>query len=123
MTKHFELFSSAEDLKKHSYPMRFVADSGLLMSAFVQYVSSVPELDFSLVEPFHGLPGTIGGATYGNAGCFGKEFCELIESVEILQIHNDTITHKVLHNKPKELEFGYRLSSFKQYDESVKNVR
>ena len=34
-----------------------------------------------------GLPGTVGGAVVGNAGCFGLETSDILESAEILDIY------------------------------------
>lgn len=53
------------------------------------------------------LPGTIGGAVRGNAGCFGGETRDNVESVRVL--HNgavETLPADALH-------FGYRHSVFK----------
>lgn len=53
------------------------------------------------------LPGTIGGAVRGNAGCFGGETRDHIESVRVL---HDGQLQTLL---PAELHFGYRHSVFK----------
>ncbi|MDD5251984.1 MAG: UDP-N-acetylmuramate dehydrogenase [Patescibacteria group bacterium] len=55
-----------------------------------------------------GLPGTIGGAIRGNAGMFGGEMKDSIESVRVLMDKED----RVLNNA--ECEFGYRDSVFKR---------
>jgi UDP-N-acetylmuramate dehydrogenase len=56
-----------------------------------------------------GLPGTLGGAVRGNAGCFGGEIKDVIVSVAAL----DTRTMKVKRWTNKECRFGYRSSAFK----------
>jgi UDP-N-acetylmuramate dehydrogenase len=52
---------------------------------------------------FAGIPGTVGGALAMNAGAFGGETWENIESVETIDRHGE------LHCRtPKEFEIGYR---------------
>lgn len=53
------------------------------------------------------LPGTIGGAVRGNAGCFGGETREVIESVRV--VHDG----EVQTLRPSELHFDYRHSVLK----------
>lgn len=55
-----------------------------------------------------GLPGTIGGAVRGNAGMFGGEMKDSVESVRVL----DGAGEKTLANA--DLAFGYRDSLFKK---------
>ncbi len=57
-----------------------------------------------------GLPGTLGGAIRGNAGCFGGEMKDVIESVRSL----DTKTMKMIERPVAECEFNYRDSIFKK---------
>ena len=38
------------------------------------------------MEFAHGIPGTIGGGVYMNAGAYGGELCQITESVEIMDI-------------------------------------
>ncbi len=57
-----------------------------------------------------GLPGTIGGAVYGNAGCYGAEMRDSIASVDVYHAANGA--RKILTNQ--ECRFGYRDSLFKQ---------
>jgi UDP-N-acetylmuramate dehydrogenase len=53
------------------------------------------------------LPGTIGGAVRGNAGCFGGEMKDNLESVRVL--HNGEVKTLL----PAELQFAYRDSVLK----------
>lgn len=56
-----------------------------------------------------GLPGTIGGAVAGNAGCFGFEAKDAILEVTIFDIKAGE--YKTLSNN--ELDFSYRRSVLK----------
>ncbi|HBK34592.1 MAG: UDP-N-acetylenolpyruvoylglucosamine reductase [Candidatus Uhrbacteria bacterium GW2011_GWE2_40_58] len=62
------------------------------------------------------LPGTIGGAVRGNAGCFGGEMKNVVESVEVLR-EGELVT---LSNQ--ELAFGYRDSAIKHSSDVVIRV-
>ncbi|MSR85467.1 UDP-N-acetylmuramate dehydrogenase [Candidatus Uhrbacteria bacterium] len=56
-----------------------------------------------------GVPGTIGGAIYGDAGCYGGEMREVITSVDAYRVADGqrvTLTNQ-------ECQFGYRESLFK----------
>jgi len=57
-----------------------------------------------------GIPGTIEGAVYGNAGAFGKSMKDAVKSVEVF----DTKIEKVKVFKNKDCRFGYRDSIFKK---------
>ncbi len=68
-----------------------------------------------------GLPGTLGGAIRGNAGCFGGEIKDVIKSVSALQfqIPNSKFQNKKLNFKiknfiAKDCRFNYRHSIFKE---------
>jgi UDP-N-acetylmuramate dehydrogenase len=60
-----------------------------------------------------GVPGTVGGSVRGNAGCFGGEMGQVVESVRYIDMTN---------GQPQELsnagcEFSYRDSVFKRHPE------
>lgn len=59
-----------------------------------------------------GMPGTLGGAIYGNAGAFGKEMKNVVESVTIFDISKKI--PKIIKRKNNECDFKYRSSVFKQ---------
>ena len=62
-----------------------------------------------------GVPGTIGGSVVGNAGCFGGEMKDVIETVELL----DTESGDVNVLKNAECHFAYRESRFKKEPNSI----
>ncbi|HOY65950.1 MAG TPA: UDP-N-acetylmuramate dehydrogenase [Candidatus Ozemobacteraceae bacterium] len=61
-------------------------------------------------ETLAGIPGTVGGAIYGNAGAYGKCIGDLLASADIL----DPTTGEVHRVEPSFFEFGYRTSSLKR---------
>lgn len=63
------------------------------------------ELELSGFEFASGIPGTIGGAITMNAGAYGNEIKDVIESVDVLIDNKEVVT---LSNK--EMEFSYRHS-------------
>ncbi len=56
-----------------------------------------------------GIPGTVGGAIAGNAGAFGRQIGDVVESVELLDTQGQV--HEV---KGADLGFEYRSSILKQ---------
>jgi UDP-N-acetylmuramate dehydrogenase len=62
-----------------------------------------------------GLPGTFGGALYGNAGAFGGEIKDLIEEVVSLDLANLALKKRAA----SECGFGYRNSVFKSSGQEV----
>ncbi|MFA7253255.1 MAG: UDP-N-acetylmuramate dehydrogenase [Patescibacteria group bacterium] len=69
------------------------------------------ENSLSGLEWSGGLPGTLGGAIYGNAGAFGGEMKDSIISVKSY----DFKTENMLLRRNKECLFGYRSSIFKSH--------
>ena len=61
-----------------------------------------------------GIPGTVGGAVVGNAGAFGKQVGDVLESV--LLMDKKGMTREA---KPSELGFRYRHSNLKETGEVV----
>ncbi|KAL5726114.1 hypothetical protein ACHQM5_009184 [Ranunculus cassubicifolius] len=67
---------------------------------------------FSGLEFAGGIPGTVGGATYMNAGANGQETADIIDSVEF--VSNDGRYRTLNRN---DLTFSYRRSSFQDMDD------
>ncbi|MDO8463006.1 MAG: UDP-N-acetylmuramate dehydrogenase [bacterium] len=74
--------------------MREVVVEGMTVTAGAGAVSAAVALTagragLSGFEWAISLPGTIGGAVRGNAGCFGGETCDVIREVTVLDTHGD----------------------------------
>ncbi len=85
------------------------ADAGASMSELLGFAAQRSLAGF---EWAGGLPGTVGGAVRGNAGCFGGEMKDRIVSVRSF----DPRTMKVRTRTVKQCAFGYRDSVFKQLE-------
>lgn len=83
------------------------AESGVISALLARKTVEAGLTGFEWVV---GLPGTIGGAVYGNAGCYGGEMRDTITAVDVY--HVATRTRRLL--APTDCEFGYRDSIFKQ---------
>lgn len=80
----------------------FVAGAG---SAYIDATIFAQKHSLSGLEFAAGIPGSVGGAVYMNAGAYGGETSEVIESVKVID-ENGSI--KYLSNQ--EINFGYRHS-------------
>ena len=80
--------------------------SGVPMSKLLDYAAARA---LSNLEWAGGLPGTVGGAIRGNAGCFGGEMKDNIVSVRSI----DMKTLKIVVRTAKACRFGYRAGIFK----------
>ncbi len=81
------------------------AQSGALLSriASIAYENSLSGFEFA-----SGIPGTIGGAVYMNAGAYGGEIKDVLESCEYLENGEIKIA------RIDELELSYRRSKFSE---------
>jgi len=86
------------------------ADSGVIVS---KIVAECAKKGFSPMEKWAGLPGTVGAAVYGNAGCNGLETKDILYSAKIL----DPKTEKIKTVKSKYFQFKYRSSKLKKSHE------
>lgn len=83
---------------------RVMAEAGVISAAVAR---ATAEKGLRGFEWAISLPGTMGGGVRGNAGCFGGEMKDTVETVRVL--HDG----KVETLRPAELHFGYRHSVFK----------
>jgi UDP-N-acetylmuramate dehydrogenase len=64
------------------------------------------EAGFAGVERFVGIPGTVGGGVYMNAGCHGAEFAEVVTEVTVMDARG-----KVKQLSRKQISYKYRASN------------
>src|SRR6266576_1115479 len=64
------------------------------------------EAGFVGVERFIGIPGTVGGGIFMNAGCHGAEFSEIVTEVTVMDQRG-----KVKQLSRKQISFKYRSSN------------
>ena len=63
-------------------------------------------LGLSGLEFAHGIPGTVGGGVYMNAGAYGGEICQVCKSVDVMDFDGNIRTFT-----KEEMEFSYRHSA------------
>lgn len=69
------------------------------------------EKELSGFEEFSGIPGSIGGAVFMNAGAYGREIREIIVSTKCIDLDGN-----IFELSNEEQEFGYRNSIFNKKD-------
>lgn len=80
----------------------------------VAYENSLTGFEFA-----SGIPGTIGGAIYMNAGAYGGEMKDIVESVEVLDLDNFEL--KELKNE--DLDFSYRKSIIQRKNYIITSIK
>ncbi|MFH0928662.1 MAG: UDP-N-acetylmuramate dehydrogenase [bacterium] len=80
------------------------AEAGVLMTALAREVADRGLTGFEWAAT---LPGTLGGAIRGNAGCFGGETKDFLISVKVYR------DGKIIELSNADCRFGYRDSAFK----------
>lgn len=84
-----------------------IADSGATLSDIIAFGLGKR---LGGIEGVFCLPGTIGGAVFGNAGSFGLETQDFLEAVEYYDVDKDSVQWISRQN----LFFSYRDSTFKK---------
>ncbi len=93
--------------------VHFFEDGRVIVGAGVQMPKLVYEscnLGYMGLEWAGGLPGSVGGAIRGNAGCFGYEIKDFVNSIKAINLKSKEF--KVF--KKEEINFEYRDSFFKK---------
>lgn len=80
------------------------SEAGILMSALAKRILAAELTGFEFAS---GIPGTLGGGIYMNAGAYGGELKDIIEEVTYIDENNEIKTAK-----NADLDFGYRHSMF-----------
>ncbi|MCR5848101.1 MAG: UDP-N-acetylmuramate dehydrogenase [Lachnospiraceae bacterium] len=86
------------------------AGAGITLSklAGLAMNSSLSGLEFA-----SGIPGTLGGALFMNAGAYGGEMKQVVTEVTVLSLE-ETTEFKILTLSNEEMDFGYRHSILKE---------
>ena len=90
------------------------AQAGAMLSAVA---AKALEASLAGMECVSGIPGTIGGAVFMNAGAYGGEMKDIVESVHVL-----TKNGKILRLSNEDCRFGYRTSSIQTEGMTVLDV-
>ena len=76
--------------------------AGVTMSRAAVFAA---KLGLSGLEFAHGIPGTVGGGVYMNAGAYGGEICQVCTCVDVMDMQGN-----VKRYSNEEMEFSYRHS-------------
>lgn len=71
------------------------------------------------LQKLTGIPGTVGGAVYGNAGAYGQTISDHLTAVSILNTNNETIEQL----NTSDCHFYYRDSIFKKTRDIILEVK
>lgn len=75
-------------------------------------------LGLSGLEFAHGIPGTVGGGVYMNAGAYGGEICQVCTGAEVMDLQGN-----VRWYSNEELKFSYRHSALEEQPGIVISAR
>ncbi|MEW6617440.1 MAG: UDP-N-acetylmuramate dehydrogenase [Patescibacteria group bacterium] len=93
---------------------KYIVDSGVLLDSVVK--KSLRD-GYSGLESLTAIPGTIGGAVYGNAGAYGHSISEVVHMVQIFD------GKKIFWMSRNMCKFGYRESLFKRKNLIILRVK
>ncbi len=98
------------------HPWGVIVKSGTPLQDLIDYTT---QQGLSGLQKLAGIPGTVGGAVYGNAGAYGQTISDHLTEVFVLDINNITIEQ--FNNA--DCKFNYRDSIFKQNSSSILEVK
>lgn len=90
------------------------ADAGVLLGDLIE---AARRYGYAGLESLVGIPGTVGGAVFGNAGAYGRSVSEAIDTIRIF----DGMDEREISKKAGE--FAYRTSIFKSEPWFILSVR
>jgi len=96
--------------ENNEYKIR--VDAGVKNGVLAQFLLKNELTGFEFAA---GIPGTIGGAIYMNAGAFGGEIANIVESVTYISLKD----LKIYTLKNEQCEFAYRTSIFEQDEDKI----
>ena len=84
------------------------AEAGAMMPSLV--MDSVNK-GLTGLEFAAGIPGTVGGSIYGNAGAYNACIMDYVSSVSVL----DKYTYEIIELEHEDIQYSYRYTSFKEH--------
>jgi len=90
---------------------QLIADSGVALS---QLIMASTAHDLSGLEFLYGVPGTVGGALYGNAGAYGSSIGDYAKNITLLKVDPKDGIPKICQYDRKWMDFEYRSSKLKK---------
>ncbi len=87
---------------------RIRVSAGVSMARAAMFAAghSLSGLEFA-----HGIPGSVGGGVYMNAGAYGGEICQVCQSVDVMDMNGNIRTYS-----GAEMDFSYRHSRLEEED-------
>lgn len=98
-----------DDIEVYGKKIKVGAGYSLMKLSRVAQKNSLTGLEFAA-----GIPGTVGGAIFMNAGAYKSDMGYIVQTVKVL-----TPDYKVVEFENKELNFHYRTSFFKKHKDFI----
>lgn len=102
-----------ERMQKHELLSQneIVCEAGLQLSKLCLFAQSN---GLSGLEFAYGIPGSVGGAVFMNAGAYGGEMCDVLSTVTSVDMDGRLHVHVM-----EDLRLGYRTSVFQENGETI----
>jgi UDP-N-acetylmuramate dehydrogenase len=98
-----EAFKRIQVLQDEGERSALFVEAGVSLPALIRFTA---QKGYSGLEALAGIPGSMGGAVYMNAGSFGAEIKDVVESVAVMDLNG-----KITILKNDTLKFSYRSSN------------
>ncbi|KKQ18850.1 MAG: UDP-N-acetylenolpyruvoylglucosamine reductase [Berkelbacteria bacterium GW2011_GWA1_36_9] len=96
-----------------------IVDAGVMLPRLIMALASD---DLAGLEFLYGVPGTVGGALYGNAGAWGNAISDYLKNLTVLEKDSESGIPKVSQYSASWLDFTYRSSKLKRLKSKEKPV-
>lgn len=83
-------------------------------ATLVKAAKTAEEFRLTGMEGLSGIPGTVGGALFMNAGAYGYEMCQIVSACTYMDENGE-----IHQRRASELDFSYRHSWFTEHPECV----
>lgn len=110
-----KLGETFEFTKVNKSDMTIEAGASTLLSVLAR---KAEEEELSGLEFASGIPGTVGGALFMNAGAYDGEMSHIVKEAKI--ISKDGVTEKIVY--PSQMELSYRKSIFQKNGDIITSV-